>query len=225
MDLSSPGTFAIKDCALLTIATGRRIHTLAELRESVAAISTDCIYYHFWGGLLQPRFEEREYNNDFAGWIQHGLHDGTLAERVAMIDPRDHTELEDLRNELLLLMDERLDESEALHWMRATYGFEFMRAQIVVFATDRVLHHPEELADLLPMLPVSSLFYHFIDARRRLTEHGDDFSAWLSGFGQRTQGLRIRLALVDPYFVPLTVLREQLAEICRTEFEGHDAAG
>ena len=225
METGSPGSFAVKDCALLTIATGRRIHTLGELRASLAAISTDCIYYHFWGGLLQPRFEEREYNNDFAGWIQHGLHDGTLSERVAMIDPRNHPQLDGLRRELLLLIDERLDESEALHWMRATYGFEFMRAQIVVFATDRVLRYPEELADLLPLLPVSSLFYHFIDARRRLTDHSDDFSAWLSSFGPRTKRLRTRLTHIDPYFVPLTVLREQLAEICSTEFERRDAAG
>lgn len=225
MEPGTPGSFAVKDCALLTLATGRRIFTLGELRESLGTISTDSLYYHFWGALLQPRFEEREYNNDFAGWVRHGLHDGTLAERFAMIDPREFADLERLRQELLELIEQRLDEGEALYWMRATHAFEFMRAQIVVFSSGRVLRFPSELADLLPALPVSSVFYHFIDARRRVPDHGDDFSTWLANFGEGGRRLCNRIKDVDPYFVPLTVLREQLARLFAEELEGRHASG
>ncbi|MBU2816804.1 hypothetical protein HF282_04775, partial [Acidithiobacillus ferrooxidans] len=68
------------------------------------------IYYHFWGSLLQPRFGEREYNNDFAGWVLHSLHDARLAERMAMLDPREYPDLSELRFDLLEIIDERLDE-------------------------------------------------------------------------------------------------------------------
>ena len=74
---SHDGPFAIKDCALIAIATGERALTLKELHDTLLEIDHGSIYYHMWGGLLEPRFEEREFNNDFAAWARHGLHDGT----------------------------------------------------------------------------------------------------------------------------------------------------
>ena len=60
--------FAIKDCALAHIATGRRAQTLRELRDILRDVHPGCIYHHFWGTLLRPQFSDREYNNDFAAW-------------------------------------------------------------------------------------------------------------------------------------------------------------
>jgi hypothetical protein len=223
--VENPVTFSIKDCALLTIATGRRIYTLGELRAGIAAAEDDSIYFHFWGGLLQARFEEREFNNDFASWMRHGLHDSKLAEQVAVIDPREFPHLSVLKSELIEIIDERLDEAEYLHFSRSVQPFEFMRAQIVVFGTDKSVCQPEELAALIPQLPASSIFYHFIDARRRVPEAGDDFSAWLVNFGERGDRICARLAQIDPYFIPLTVLRQQLATAFAEELENGDAAG
>jgi hypothetical protein len=53
--------FLVKDCALIAIATGVRAHSLKELRDRLLTITSDSIYLHFWGDLLEPRFEEREY--------------------------------------------------------------------------------------------------------------------------------------------------------------------
>lgn len=221
---SNPSPFHVKDCALLAIATGLRAFTLEEFRETLRDLPIDSVYYHFWGGLLQPRFEEREFNNDFAAWARHGLHDGKLAERLAVLDPRGYPELEPLRQELIELVDERLDEDAWLHWVRATQPFEFMRAQIVVFHTGRRVTTPKELAAIIPALAVGSIFYHFVDARRRVPEAGDDFRAWLAPFGEAGRRLRERLAAIDPYFVPLSVLREQLATVCSEALGGTDAA-
>lgn len=52
--------FAAKDCALIAVATGEYVQTLRELKEKLAAIPTGCIYHHFWGGLLRPRFDDPE---------------------------------------------------------------------------------------------------------------------------------------------------------------------
>jgi hypothetical protein len=206
-----PPVFSVKDCALIAISTGRRAHSLYELREHLQAISTDSIYYHFWGGLIQARFDEREYNNDFASWVRHAIHDAPLAERLAVLDPTDFGDLEDLRHELVELMDQRLDESESLHWMRATRPFEFIRSQIVIFDTRHRIRAPEELAATLPQLSTGSIFYHFIDARRRVSGRGDDFRAWLEAFGDRYVALRDRLAEVEPYFSSMTEIRDRLS--------------
>ncbi|PSN18323.1 hypothetical protein C7271_13145 [filamentous cyanobacterium CCP5] len=208
----SPDAFAIKDCALIAIATGRKAITLKELRDRLQTINANSIYQHFWGGLLEPRFEEREYNNDFAAWARRGLHDDVLAERLAMADPTQYEDIEALRQELLELIEERLDQSEYLNWVLATEPFEFIRSQIVVFDTDQRLHHPEELARQLPTLSTSSIFYHFIDARRRPPKGFDDFRLWLSGFNGQYAGLEKRLAAIDPYFGTLNDLRQELVE-------------
>lgn len=210
--------FSIKDCALIAVATGHSVLTVKELHNSLLTISVDSIYYHFWGGLLHPRFEEREYNNDFAAWAWYGLHDGALAERLAVVDPTEFDSLEDIRHELLEIVEERLDEKECLAWMGATIPFEFIRSQIVVFDTRKKTTAPEELAALLPTISASSIFYHFIDARRRLSHHGDDFSFWLSGFGDRYQGLCDKLDAIDPYFGSLTQLKKQLIGLFQEQF-------
>jgi hypothetical protein len=207
------GTFALKDCALIAIATDTRALTLRELADGLAAIDPDSVYYHFWGGLLHPRFEEREYNNDFAAWVRHGLHDPVLAERLAVIDPTDFSELDGVRGRVLELVEERLDENEALGWTRATRQFEFVRSQIVVFDTHRRVERPEELAELIPHLSTGSLFYHFIDARRRSAEHMDDFRAWLAPFRGRCEALCDALCGIDPYFGSLTEVRDQMAAV------------
>ena len=48
--------FIVKDCALIAIATGIRAQNLRELRDRLRDIDLNCVYYHFWGGLLRPRF-------------------------------------------------------------------------------------------------------------------------------------------------------------------------
>lgn len=207
--------FVIKDCALISIATGRRAYTLVEFRDMLAQVDVDSIYHHFWGGLLEPRFEEREYNNDFAAWARRGLHDTILAERLAMLDPTRFEDMQALRQALLDVVDDRLDESEYLSWMRAGQRFEFIRSQIVVFDTRRRLHQPEELADAIPRLSTSSVFYHFIDARRRQPDRRDDFQIWLAGFDSQYHGLCEQLSGVDPYFSTLGELRGQLARLTR----------
>lgn len=217
-NLKDPATFAVKDCALIAIATGRQDYTLPELRNDLRMVSADSIYYHFWGGLLQPRFEEREFNNDFAGWARHHLHDYRLAEQLAMIDPTEHGDLEDLRREMLDLIEEHLDSEVGVSWLRASRPFEFIRSQIVVFDTNRRLREPAELAKVISRLSPSSIFYHFIDARRRSKDNLDDFRVWLGNFDGHFEDLRHELANVDPYFGNLSELREQLNQIFNKHF-------
>jgi hypothetical protein len=208
---SQDGPFAIKDCALIAIATGKRALTLKELHDALLEVDHASIYYHMWGGLLEPRFEEREFNNDFAAWARHGLHDGVLAERLALVDPTTVGDLEELRQELVEIIEERLDESEYLPWARATQPFEFVRSQIVVFDTHQRAQQVADLARMIPQLSPSAIFYHFIDARRRLPERCNDFSQWVASFAGQYEELRQRLAAIDPYFRSLTELRQEIA--------------
>ncbi len=205
-------SFIIKDCALAAIAVGRRAQNLRELRDHLLVVHPSCIYHHFWGGLLRPRFDDPEYNNDFASWARHALYDTTLAERLAVIDPAQFRDMEALRQELIDEIEERLDETEFLTWAKRDQQFHFIRSQVVVFDTLLRVDDPREFGEVIQNLSLGSIFYHFIDARRRTQNGIDDFRNWLE---QRAdcQSLSERLAALDPYFVTLMELRQQLAHI------------
>jgi hypothetical protein len=205
--------FAVKDCGLIAIATGERAHNLRELRDRLETTRSGCIYHHFWGGLLRPSFDDPEYQNDFAVWAYHGLHDRFLAERLALIDPTEFTDMEELRRELIEIIEERLDENELVPWSSTHQQFHFIRSQIVVFDTRIRLTKPEQLKEYIAHITVGSIFYHFVDARRRTADRSDDFSLWLKGFGNNYNRLLEQIAVLDPYFKSLTELRSQLSQI------------
>ncbi len=214
--------FAVKDCALAAIATGVRAHNLRELRDRLMTVHPGSIYYHFWGGLLRAAFENREYMNDFADWSRkaHGLHDEALAERLSVIDPTDFEDLEELRQQLVEVTSERLEESEKLRLLHADRPFMFIRSQIVIFDTYVTIEHPSQLPMTAPMMTPSSFFFHFVDARRRTKDRMDDFREWLMEFGDEFRSLIDRLAGLDPYFVPLVELKEKIADIFTGYFAG-----
>lgn len=215
--------FAVKDCALAAIATGKRAQNLKELRDQLLTIDSASIYYHFWGALLRPTFDDPEYNNDFAAWVRHGLHEPALAERLSVIDPTDFEDIEALRYEVVEVIESHLDSLETIPWTRTDQQFHFIRSQIVVFSTNQTLTDPEELVRAVAGMSAGSIFYHFVDARRRTPGGMDDFRTWLTDFGGRYAELCDVLAAVDPFFPTLHDLRQQLVSALAHFFGGERA--
>ncbi len=215
--ISNP--FVVKDCALIQIATGVKVQTLRELKKELLTIDEDSIYYHFWGSLLTPRFREPEFGNDFASWAFHALHDRSLAERLSVIDPLQYSDIQSLRLALLDVIDERLDEVEVVPFSSSDQQFNFVKCQIVVFNTQKLIDKPEELGEAIMSFSSGSIFYHFIDARRRTKGNIDDFRAWLKMFGDRYKKLSTLISQIDPYFTTLLELRELLAQTFNDYFK------
>ncbi len=215
--------FIVKDCALLNIATGEKAQNLREMRDQLFDVSLGSIYHHFWGGLLRHRFDEPQYYNDFAEWVRYALQDGILAERLSIIDPAAFADLESLRQELLEVVEQRLDETEMINMAPLDMQFHFVSSQILVFDTGETIGAPEQLAEAVSKMSVGSLFYHFIDARRRSSEMMDDFRSWLRTYSDGYEGLCSQLASVDPYFVSLVELRTQLTNLFARWFQGVSA--
>ena len=211
--------FYLKDCALIAMATGKRAQNLREVREHLRDIDLNSIYYHFWGGLLRPKFDNPEYHNDFAIWVADSLHNKVLAERLAAIDPTTFSTLEELREELIDIIEEGLNDTEFPTWSKRDDQFEFIRSQIVVFYTKIKVEEPKDLGKLLPNMSVGNIFFHFIDGRRRNEDSQDDFQNWLSGFGGIYDDLRDLIHNIDPYFSSLVQLRKELTDVFRSYFK------
>ncbi|MFA6217970.1 MAG: DUF5752 family protein [Candidatus Omnitrophota bacterium] len=217
---SNDEPFIVKDCALLNIAVGKKAANLKEMRDHLLDIPLGSIYHHFWGGLLRYRFDEPQYNNDFAEWVRYSLQDNILAERLSIIDPSAFADLESLRQAMLEVIEQRLDETETISWAELDMQFHFVSSQVIVFDTREKIQEPKQLVEAVSKMSGGSLFYHFIDARRRSPEMMDDFRLWLRPFGDHYKDLCSQLASVDPYFVTLVELRTQLTNLFVHFFQG-----
>jgi hypothetical protein len=209
----------IMDCALIAIATGIKAQNLRELRDHIQTIHPGSLYHHFWGNLLNPRFDDPEFQNDFAVWTSRHMHEQRISEKLAMVDPSIHKNIEDLRKEVVEIIEERLYESDYIPWVKPGEEFHFIRSQVVVFDTGKIYNDPKDLVGVVPGMSLGSIFYHFIDSRRRTKDAKNDFSIWLSSFGDKYNGLIADLDNVDPYFTTLNELRQEINFILSDYFK------
>jgi hypothetical protein len=202
--------FAVKDCALVAIATGRSARTLKELRDELLTIDPASIYFHFWGGLLRSTFDDTRYYNGFATWIGHVLRNQKLAERLSVIDPAALDDMEAVRSSLIGVIDDGFEEASDTR-VSEDEAFHFIRSQIVVFSTRKILDNPPELPAAISAMPRSGVFYHFIDARRRTPHSVDDFTTWLTDIDRDGyHDLCVRIANIDPFYATLEETRSEL---------------
>jgi hypothetical protein len=85
-----------------------------------------------------------------------------------------------------------------------------MRAATVVFDTGIVLKNPSDLFLKLPKMSKSTLYYHFMEARRRTRDRVDDFTFWLKFHPDQNQKIIDALSQVDFYFINLNQLKSVL---------------
>ncbi len=206
--------FNIKDCALIAISTGEKAQNLRELSNILKTTHAGCLYFHFWGGRLRPDYDDPEYQNDFAIWASRYLRNPKLAEQLSLIDPNRFKSIDALRQEVVEIIEERLYESEHVPWVKTGQEFHFRRSQIVIFDTGVWVKQPEEFIDKIPKMSLGSIFYHFIDSRRRTAESKNDFSIWLAAeYGEKYAQLIYQLDNIDPYFTTLSELRRNINEV------------
>jgi hypothetical protein len=203
--------FKVKDCALLVRMSGQPpAINLRELRERIAACSENALFHHFCEPLLRPAFDHPDYRNDFAVWVKWYLSDRVLAERLGILDPFSMGSLEELRAVTLDIIDERLSEVVAIPSAAPGDEFYFLEATTVVFDTGDRIASPRDLATTIKGMTDGSIYYHFLDARRRPPVGKDDFSVWLMEEEKKNAKYIRALESIDFYFYTLSYLREEL---------------
>lgn len=203
--------FEVKDCALLVRMCGLPpAINLRELRERIAACSENALFHHFCDPLLRPAFDHPDYRNDFAVWAKWYLSDRVLAERLGILDPFSMSSLEELRAVTLEIIDERLSEVVAIPSAAHGDEFFFLEATTVVFDTGERVVSPKELAPAIKRMTNGSIYYHFLEARRRPPVGKDDFTAWLKGEEKKNARYIRALDSIDFYFHSLSNLKEEL---------------
>lgn len=205
--------FEIKDCALLTRMSGiPPAMNLRELRDRIVSCHPDVLYHHFCETVLVPSFDYPDYRNDFAVWARWRLGDQVLSERLGMIDPYLYTSVEELRSATLEIIEERLSEVTMIPWARPGQAFYFMQAVTVVFDTGQRIRHPDELSAAIPRMTKGSIYFHVLEARRRLPGGMDDFTGWLKGCEENWEHYIRAVQAIDVTFHTLPEIRQELIE-------------
>jgi hypothetical protein len=208
--------FQVKDCTLITRMAGlKNAMNLREMQERIDGAPVECLFHHFCETVIRASFDDPEYHNDLAVWAARQLRDRILAERLAIINPYKLSGLEELRRVVLDIIDERLSEVYYIPWAPPGQDFHFMQAVTVVFDTGLSMETPDELQNMLPQMSLGSVYYHFVEARRRTEDGTDDFSAWISSSENPDRRLLDTLAGLDFYFLSLAELKQSLIEVVK----------
>jgi uncharacterized protein DUF5752 len=212
--------FEFVACSELIQILGLRADDERELGETLAEVPLDCVHYHTHGHFLRHGFVGALYPNDFATWAATEVRDRVLGERLGVVSPLDFASLEELREEILTILDDHLSHLSIVP--RVIFGepFDFMQSRIVPVPTGVAAETLEEFRAGLAAIQPSAVYFHTIEASRRLARAETDFAVWLrEGLGQTR--LAAAFNRVDPYTGSLEQLRTELLRLCDLELGTH----
>jgi hypothetical protein len=205
--------FGFVDYEGLVMPTGLRAASLTDLIDGVRKVPSEVIHHHLHRTPLSHRFGVWEYPNDFAQWAAHSLEDRALAEKLASLDLFAHKNMEAAREVIVELLEEHLDGLPFVPWARPGSEFHFSSGHYLALPGERDVWTLDELRAALAVVSLSSLFYHFHEARLRGEgDESDDFSRWIEAqFGPIPIVQQLRG--IDFYFFSLEDLRLRILAI------------
>ena len=214
----SPFTFI--GCSELQESLGQQADDEKELAEMLEEVPLDSVHFHTHSYFLRHRFIERVYPNDFAQWVVTQVGDHILGEKLAVVDPFDYPNLEDLREEIISIIDDHLSRMPIVP--RVVFGrpFYFHRSRILEVPMGVEARTLGEFRRAVSEIDVSAIYFHMFEAHFRLHREESDFSAWIrTGLGLPDLADRIRA--INPYLGSLERLRSSLLTAC----DGYVARG
>ena len=98
-------------------------------------------------------------------------------------------------------------------WARPGDEFFFSEATTVVFSAGIRIAQPARLGAFIRKMTNGSVYFHFLEARRRPPLGRDDFTAWLMEDEEANRPYIQALASIDFYFHTLVHLRRELGRV------------
>jgi hypothetical protein len=184
---------------------GLRAKNPVELLENIMKVPAGSIYYHTHRFIQQHQYLSPEPPNDFALWLKDTIHLERLGEAFLNVDTVSFIDLEDLRGELVRILHGYISRGEYLADCPRGHEFDFMSCKIFIMPTPYTAKNLAEFVEILSKISIHSLYFHMFEARMRLKQPENDFSAWFKSIGQ--EGLAEDISRLDPYSITLEGLR------------------
>ena len=160
--------FLFTGCWELKEMLGRTARDERQLLETIEEIPLDSLYYHTHSFFLRHQYIAGPYLNDFATWAATQVQDQVLGEKLGILDPFDHENLESLRAEIVTIIDNHLSRLATIP--RAIFGepFYFMQSRIITVPTGLEARTLTEFREILTTADSSVVYYHTFEAMLRL---------------------------------------------------------
>jgi hypothetical protein len=204
--------FRFVDYEGLVVASGVEARNLRELLETIRKVPVGVIHHHLFRAVLAHRYGAWDHTNDFSAWAATALGDPILAEKLSSLEPFHRGDIEDARAAIVEIIEDHLDAVATVPWARPGFEFHFASGSYFALPGRREAWTLTELRDGIARIPLSSLYFHFHEARLRGRDDEDDFSRWLTGELGRGD-LACRLRGIDFYLFSLEELRQRVVDI------------
>ena len=172
--------FQFVSCMELREVLGKRAMDEARLLELIEEVSSDSIYYHTHSCYLRHAYAQSLYPNDFATWVAIHAHDRVLGEKLGVLDPFAYRSPEELRQDIIAIMDDHLNRNPARYRYTTGEPFDFVRSHVIEAPLNRHSWTLAEFRDAVQEVEVGALYNHLCEARMRKTPGFDDFSYWIA---------------------------------------------
>jgi len=204
----------------LSELTGLKATTLGQLLDIIKTVPGSCIYHHTHRFLQQHQYLSPEPPNDFAYWVSKVLGEDELGELLASIDTVQYATIRQLRDEIIAVIEEYLNDNKSAELKFAHPGeeFHFIKSVSFVLPTHYVVYDLKEFVEILEKITIESIYFHIFESRLRLEREDNDFSNWIeNALGDKE--LADRLARLDPYTQTLEGLRKSILKIVQDRIE------
>ncbi len=217
LDQEASNIFEFSEYFRMTMPTGNKATNLRELVQFLREMPEPVLKYHLWQSRLNITPPTLEYPNDFAAWAATGLHDELLAEKLSGIDPLDYENLAQVREALVEELEEYLWDSPHSPQVRPGYELHLCEASAVVLHAGITARTLREFCEALQMVGLDSVYYHFVEARRRLGDRQmDDFSRWIAD-NFTLPSLVTAIREIDIYFYTLAEIRDTILALVQEQ--------
>jgi hypothetical protein len=191
-----------------------RANNLGELLEALRTVPDDSIFQHTFRTLQEHHFIREGFSNDFAHWAFAACNEVGLAERLASVDVREYTSLSSLRERIIKVVEDYIQQNPRARERAALEPFYFCASDTIVIPTQLSASDLQEFIDAMEKVSLHSIHYHFIEARLRLKLTSNDFSVWLER-DLDMPTLAERINRVDIYTSTLQEVRQQIVRTLR----------
>jgi hypothetical protein len=201
--------FEFKQCVSILKSTGKKAKNLRELRDILSTVSDESIFHHTYQYFLKGHV--LEYTNDFAQWAGESLEERTLAEQLSNVDPYDFKTIDGLRNKLIEVIGDYLEQFPEPREAMTGDEFCFNETVTFVFPVGIIAKNLAEFLMGIKYIDAGSIYYHFYEARRRLGSGMDDFSKWFDDILGK-KDLAEKVVAIDLFMHNIEGIREHIIE-------------
>ncbi len=211
--------FIFNDCVEIKELTGKKADDEVSLMELIEDAPIDCIYYHIHSCFLRHFYIVGPYPNDFANWVVAQVRDRVLAEKLSGITPSKNKDMEDVRNELVEVMDAHLSSIKTNPAVIYGQPFYLMNSKIIEIPAKLRSRNLEEFRNNLAIVDASAIYNHVFEARLRVRRGRSDFAIWLEDV-LKLKSLADKIEQIDSYMYSLEGLRSEILSLCEEESGG-----